>query len=811
MRPCLTGCLRRVLLLLALLSGILSGIVSVHAYATVASASTPSSAPALVLKGRIAMTRLEPFVSYRCDTDSRLPLSAIKQLGLLPLPHHAISLGQLSGACWFHFSLSNESTDAQTLLLRIDNPVLDDIQLFTADDAAAPPIQLGDGLPFNNRPIATRAFTIPLVLSAGTTQDYYLRVSSSSSINVPLQIGSPIHFVGDHELEEWLHGAGFGIAGGILIYHLFLWLVVREKVYRFYVLYAAAAFGYLLCFKGIGYRLWPEQPTWNGHAQLLFIFLMFMAGPLFARDFLNTRTKTWPDRSLLFASALSGLALTAQFFLPLALGYRLQPLIAILIISTIAATALGQWRKGMREARLFLISWGMLLLLGLLLALHSIGLTPALPFPLTLNAMEVGFVLQQLLLSLALANRLSTLKREQGIQQQSILRAEAENAAKSEFLAKMSHEIRTPMNALMGITQLLQDTPLNHNQKGYVDTLHRSGHALLHVINDILDYSKITAGKITLESTDFDLPSLVDDCIQVFNLAAQEKSLSLHCHIGDDIPRSLRGDPNRLRQVLLNLLSNAIKFTAHGSVQLQIKRQSSFADGRVRLEFAVSDTGIGIAPEKVEVLFDWFTQADSSTAREYGGTGLGLTISQQLVNLMGGNIRVDSQPEQGARFSFSIVLSPASSPLQALAASPDTLPGISRLRVLVVEDNPINQMVIVGLLRKLGIQPRMAASGAEALDAVRESHDAFDLVLMDCEMPIMDGYQTTRAIRALEAHLNLTALPIVALTAHALPEHREACLAAGMTDYLTKPLMLSALTRMLLLQVPAETTSMSSS
>jgi signal transduction histidine kinase len=770
---------RRLLLLLCLL---LSG------------GQATASAPALVLDGPIGLTRLEPHVSYFCDPSGKLSLADIQSRSLAPLTYSSISFGNRRDVCWFHFTLVNHGAGALDLLLRINNPVLDHIEIHGPGILGGSPVIAGDARPFDMRPLSTRAFTIPLTLRGKEQQDYFLKVSSSSSLNVPLQITSVQPFIGEHELEEWLHGAGFGVAGGILIYHLFLWLAVRERVYRFYVLYASAAFGYLLCFEGMGFRLWPQSPEWNGHAQLFFIFLMMAAGPLFARDFLDAGSSRLADLALRFAAGTSLITMMAQFALPLATGYLLQPILAMVVISIISAAAVLRWHQGMREARLFLLAWSLLLALGMLLALHSIGLTPSLPFLVTLNGMEIAFILQQVLLSLALANRLNTLKREQDVQQKSILRAEAENAAKSEFLAKMSHEIRTPMNALLGITQLLQDTSLDHTQKSYVDTLHKSGHALLHVINDILDYSKITAGKITLETTDFDLHALIRECADVFNLSAQEKSVSLACMTADDVPRQLRGDPNRLRQVLLNLLSNAIKFTAQGAVQLQVRRLSSFPDGRVRLAFEVTDTGIGIPADKLDSLFDWFTQADSSTAREYGGTGLGLTISQQLVNLMGGAITVSSTPGKGSTFSFSVVFSPALSDVAVTELSPANLPAFSRLHVLVVEDNPINQMIISGLLRKLGIQPLMTSSGTEAVDIVRQQHQSLDLILMDCEMPIMDGYDTTRAIRALERHLHLPPVSIIALTAHALPEHREACLAAGMNDYLSKPLMLTALT-----------------
>lgn len=761
-------------------------------FGTRAGAAMP---PPLVLKDKVAELRVEPHVSWLCDESGAIGPDTIAGQDFKPLNRRAIVFGYKKGACWFHFRLENAAGKTLPLILQLNYPVLDHVDLYAPGATTRPHVSLGDSLPFAQRPLTTRAFAIPLTLENGQKQDYYLRVASTSSINVPLLLSGADNFFSHHEVEEWIHGAGFGITAGLIIYHLFLWLAVREKVYRFYVLYIGSAFMYLLCFEGMAYRLWPQSPEWNAHAQLVFVFLMLGMAALFTRDYL--RTTDWPraDQSLRSMAAACIAAALLQFMLPLALSYQLQPVFAITTMAVIFGVALMRLRAGLREARLFLLSWGLLMLMALTLSLQSFGLFPGLPFMLTLNGMEITFILQQVLLALALADRVSILKRERYEQEQAIVQAEAESAAKTEFLAKMSHEIRTPMNALLGITQLLQDTPLDTVQKNYVDTLYSSGHALLNVINDILDYSKIAAGKIELEHIDFNLLDLLDECIQVFSLSAREKSLSLVCERSRDLPSHVRGDAGRLRQVLLNLLSNAIKFTDYGNIFLRVSVEE-MSSTRVKLRFEVEDSGIGIAPEKLSQLFESFVQADSSTSRQYGGSGLGLAISQQLVELMHGKISVESTPGQGTLFRFTVLLktaSPAASqpdPRQT-PISPSLYSGV---RALVVEDNPINQLVIHGFLQKVGIQARMASSGQEALDILDRGQEArFDLIFMDCEMPFMDGFETTRRLRFWEKQKNIEPHYIIALTAHALPEHRDRCLMSGMNDYLSKPLLLSRL------------------
>ncbi|MFN2353971.1 MAG: ATP-binding protein [Desulfopila sp.] len=369
------------------------------------------------------------------------------------------------------------------------------------------------------------------------------------------------------------------------------------------------------------------------------------------------------------------------------------------------------------------------------------------------------------------------------------------NYAKSEFLANMSHEIRTPMNGVLGMLQLLQNTPLSKEQQEYVDTALSSGTSLLKIISDILDFSKIEAGKIDLEEKCFDLRAVIDTTVSSFEALINNDRVTLRSHIDTALPIKVIGDETRLRQILYNLIGNAVKFTTSGAIVVQLQSGGMHDDG-IKINFEIQDSGIGISDDKIPDLFDPFVQADSSFKRQYSGTGLGLSIVKKLVTLMQGDINITSEPQQGTVISFSIHARPAQNTTAVHQHSYQELQkSCTCQNILVVEDEKINAMVVSAMLKKLGHTPTIADNGHKAMEILKEKR--FDCILMDIQMPHMDGIETAQAIRK-SSCTGCSEIPIVALTAHAMKGDKERFLKAGMNAHLTKPVELDALRSVLL-------------
>lgn len=368
---------------------------------------------------------------------------------------------------------------------------------------------------------------------------------------------------------------------------------------------------------------------------------------------------------------------------------------------------------------------------------------------------------------------------------EAMLRANAVSQAKSEFLANMSHELRTPMTGILGMIDVVLDSQLTHDQRDQLETAQRCANSLLALLNDLLDLSKIEAGKMLLERTPFELRRVLEDCTRSQLPRASQKGIEIVCDVAPEVPEAAVGDSLRLRQIVTNLLSNAVKFTEHGGVTLRATLGAGTPPGVLDLRLTVEDTGIGIPKDKLPAIFDNFTQADGSITRRYGGSGMGLAITRKLVELHGGSITVSSAPGAGSTFDVALPLAPA--PVSVRRAEPDAtgprepVPS-PRARILVVEDTEVNQKVLATILTRKGFLVEIARNGREALEAMERQ--SYDLVLMDVQMPVLDGLEATRLIRS---HVVWCRVPIIAMTAHAMRGDRERCLEAGMDGYLAKP------------------------
>ncbi|MCG8672860.1 MAG: ATP-binding protein [Pseudomonadales bacterium] len=898
-------------------------------------------AASLLVSPHVYHYQLNSYVEYLEDPDGTLEIEDIlldykDSSTWIQNDESVPNLGFTKSVYWFRINIVNPTEYPFVRLLEIAYPLMDSVSMYQyEDDELMANFIAGNKIVFRSRPIKHRHLVFPVEVTAEKQSQIYLRVESGNGIQVPMHLWEErVFWTQDQSKLAWQF-LYYGLMAVMIVYNLFLAWGVRDSSYLFYVLTMTSVAGFQAILHGSAFQfIWPQLPEWNAMSMAVFIPISNAVAGIFSIQMLRVKEKTPLLFQVLrvsigvsFLLALLGLVLPYKFVVPAAALF-------VIVSSTVVCIAcLKRWPDKERDARIFTIAWFTFVAGCVTMALNKFSLLPYNWF--TENLMQIGSGIETVLLSLALAERINRLREDkvnlqksqldvrerEMLSEKELLEAKYESKAKSDFLAVMSHEIRTPMNGVLGVVDLLKETPLNKQQNQLLATIQSSGKLLLNIINDILDFSKIEAGKLELESIPLNLEQVIGDSVAIYAPNASQKKLTLAFYIDPEISPAIKGDPTRIKQVIYNLLGNAIKFTDRGHVFIKVSLLTT-TDSQQRLRFEVMDSGIGMSEEQQAKLFDSFTQADKSTSRKFGGTGLGLAISKKLVEAMEGKIGVHSHSGEGSNFWVEISLentAPAVTPpkdKKQLLVCSDYLPlidfvasglnskfysvqpvilsgfqthipqfnisfdqalvfveknptiepkvcsyltennqlehgkiivfnhenrndqlslsnlsvvdspfninailnnkvtssiGVEEssenkdnasnsankldLRILVVEDNPVNQMVIKGMLKPLVGDVDVANNGREAVDRFVGSLEEYDLIFMDCEMPEMDGYEATTKIRELESQAGKQrSVKIVALTAHAFEEFKQKAFAVGMDAHLTKPINRSTLT-----------------
>lgn len=576
--------------------------------------------------------------------------------------------------------------------------------------------------------------------------DHRLFLRVRGGVNVPLELFDPATFV---EFNQWYalaSGAFSGLGIGLLMFNGFLFLRTRDRLYLAFLVLLGTHVVFRAFSEGFGQLLIPGQAGLIG-SLFATSFLAYIGSTLLFHDEFLDLSRAAPRQHYFFRAA------TVVFYVgAICAFFRPTEVIGVLLLPValsswmLLASGLFQSYRGLRPARIYTGALCFPILTGAARSLESLGVVD-LPAGFHVIDNSAG-TLAVLVFAIATAERIAQMREEKQRAEQAAISAEVAARARSDFLARMSHEIRTPMNGVLGMSDLLAETSLSSEQMRYVRTISASGSTLVHVINDLLDFSKLEAGKLEIERIPFDPRALLRETADVFRLGHQRDGIELDVFVADAVPIYVTGDPYRLRQVLTNLLGNAFKFTESGTIRVAMAPGEDLGT----LHMVVSDSGIGIAPDDQEGLFDAFTQATRETTRKYGGTGLGLSISRELVTLMGGRIWVESELGHGA--NFHVVCRLPRCPAEDFRAAQGKQLDVDHVEpmfVLVVDDNEINRRVAGGHLEKLGHSLIMAKDGAEGLAKAQLHHDDLDLVLMDWEMPELDGPAATRGLRTWEA------------------------------------------------------------
>ncbi|MAY15931.1 hybrid sensor histidine kinase/response regulator [Thalassolituus sp. UBA2009] len=730
-------------------------------------------------------------------------------------PKAAFNEGFTESAYWLKLNIDASRSVKTRWLLEINYPLLDVVNAVThrAGGAQLSHYELGDLNIFSQRPVSHRNFVIPLDFSTDKQQTVYLNVQTTSSMQVPISLWEITHFVEKRSNEQYGLGLYYGMMLVMFLYNFFLWLSIRDSNYLLYIGYIASFSALQLATSGLGYQfIWPQWIWLEQMAVPLTIGLVGVFGSAFTRAFLQTRIHDRvADIALRICLILSALICLSSLVFDIATVMSSGKFVVVIFLVTVFYSSVMSLLKGQHQARYFLIAWVSLIVGGMITISMMLGYLPNNLW--TTHASKIGSALEIVLLSFALADRIKILERAKNhaeavvkkeLEERAVRLAES-NRLKNDFLATISHEFRTPLNGILGSLELAAD----EHGKPLLSSLQdarSSARDMLDLVDNVLTYTELQAGNRILSPETIELAPMIRTAADYVRQQCQDKHLTFELVLQPGLPNHIRADIKCIRHALKALLENAVKFTQEGQIRVEVG--VSQHDQNTSLDVHISDTGIGMTEAELSRVQDYFCQGDASDQRRFQGLGIGLSLVRAVCHCMKGSLNINSAKHRGTQVHLHL-------PVQALGSSEvrlvknrveavDTTPIENiRGRALVVEDNTINQRVLNSMLSRLQLKVDVADNGEKALELLKaERSYRYDLIFMDCQMPVMDGFEATRILRA--SHLSERHSPVIAVTANAMSGDQQRCLDAGMNDYLSKPISLDQIRLVVQKWLPAD-------